>query len=252
MSENLETILLRYPQYEFTGGKNGIAMEDGTFQYPGIGKETMQKIIADLKEMGGMFVLAHPMQTGGIKAGSEAYFYADYTGIEVFYQNYTNEHSKKNYKLWTDLLAKGKRVWATAGCDRHNAPDALALTTVYAEEKTAKSILSHAASGDFVCGFAGIRMCVGDAKMGSSTDFNGKTLILSVGDYYKNFHRDDRSYRVDIISDQGVVASLYTKDASTHYFAFNADENAKFYRVEVHDEKRKESLIAIGQPIWND
>ncbi len=248
----LETILQKYPQYAFTGGKNGVAMEDGTFDYNSIGKDTMYEIIADLKAAGGMFVLAHPMQTGAIKAGPDSYFYGDYTGVEVFYKDSANEESKENYDLWTALLAKGRRVWATAGCDLHNLPDAKALTTVYAEEKTAKSILSHAAAGDFVCGFAGIRMCMGETKMGSSTDFDGKTLILSVGDYYKSVKRDDRTYRIDIISDQGVVASLYTEDSETHYFAFNADENAKFYRVEVHDEKRKNSLIAIGQPIWND
>ncbi len=247
----LEEILQTFPSYEFTGGKEGVAMEDGRFDYPSLGREKIQQIISILREKGGMFVHAHPKQS--YHSAPSNYWYADYTGLEVFYKDYSSKDSKENYELWCSLLSLGKRVWATAGCDRHRVPDAKALTTIYAESTLDDHLLSHASQGDFTCGFVGIRMAIGETKMGSSTDFNGKRLVLSVGDFYESFAREGRAYRVDIIDDKGVVASLKMSDFSTHYYALNASEEAAFYRVEVHDDMRKgATLIAIGQPIWND
>jgi len=156
--------------------------------------------------------------------------------------------------FWTDLLANGKRIWATTGCDRHNKPDAKALTTIYTEEKKVDYIISHYALGDFVCGFAGIRMCAGDAKMGSSTDFQGKRLAFSVGDFYESMAVKDHRYRVDVITDYGTIFSAPIRCDQTQYFSFDLDDHFKFCRVGVYDENRTgfSSLIAIGQPIWND
>jgi hypothetical protein len=251
--KDLEEILQKYDQfYEFNGGKDGVAMEDGTFNYRGIGKETMCSIIADLKAKGGMFVLAHPLQSGSKIGGVEDYWYCDYTGFEVFYQEYSNEYSKENYDMWVKMLAAGKRVWATAGCDRHRKPDAKALTTVYAQECRDDALLSPLSVGDFTCGFVGIRMSIGSTLMGSSTDFAGKRLVISVGDYHEFVAREGRRYRVDVITEKGVVASTYTDGLENCYFSMDADESSAFYRVEIHDESRKHPLIAIGQPIWND
>ena len=151
----------------------------------------------------------------------------------------------------TDLLALGKRVWATAGYDQHNLPTAKTLNVVYSEKKDAETYVSHLAQGDFVCGSVGIRMAIGDATMGGHTDFNGKRVVLSTGDFHSLSAVADHKYRVDVISDKGVVFSKeITLD--TAYIAFDADESASFYRVEVHDTSRSETLLAIGNPIWND
>ena len=247
----LEEILQAFPSFNFTGGKDGVAMEDGHFDYPALGKENVQKIIEMLREKGGMFVHAHPVQS--YTAAPSNYWYADYTGFEVFYMDYASQNSKENYDVWVSMLEIGKRVWATAGCDRHREPDAKALTTVYAEDTLDDNLLSHISKGDFTCGFVGIKMTIGDTKMGSSTDFAGKRLVFSVGDFYETFAREGRDYRIEVIDDKGSVASLKMSDLSTHYFAMDCDESAAFYRIEVYDDMRKTgSLIAIGQPIWND
>ena len=124
-----------------------------------------------------------------------------------------------------------------------------AITTIYAEEKSNKSYLKHLRVGDFVCGGVGIRMCMGDTLMGGKCDFTGKRLVVSVGDIHRSVLCDDHQYRVDIITDIGVVASAPVIPNETNFFAIDT-ESYKFYRAEVFDVTEK-LRIAIGNPIWN-
>jgi hypothetical protein len=56
-----------------------------------------------------------------------------------------------------------------------------------------------------------------------------------------------------IITDQGTVHQQMIDLSKTTYLAFDADENAAFYRVEIHNLMITEQpIIAIGNPIWND
>ncbi len=248
---DLVELLQAFPRYNFSGGKDGVAIEDGLFDYPRYTVSELRSIIEMVKEKGGFFAHVHPKQ----KMESDNpldYWFADYTGLEVFYIDYSNTDSRENYNLWCDLLAEGKRVWATAGCDRHRVPDAKALTTLYSVDTHDDNLISLLAEGDFTCGFAGIRMAIGETKMGAAADFQDQRLVFSVGDLYSSFLNPKHSYRVDLISDQGLVQSFPMDPEQMNYYAIDADENAAFYRVEVHDATRRASLIAIGQPIWND
>ncbi len=252
---DLLEILEEFPEYNYTGGKDGIAYNKGTFGYPAFTTARMQELIASVKEKGGLWVNVHPKQTMESNNPSH-YWFADYTGLEVFYtfnDGITGQDTKDNYKLWCQLLLRGKRIWATAGADSHNDATNSALTCIYAEKQKDDTYLSHLAKGDFVCGFAGIRIAIGDTKMGSSTNFNGKRVIVSVGDFHPVMFREGRIYTVKIYAGQEVVYKGTTDGTSTVTFAFDADENAPFYRVEVLDERRSsQPIIAIGQPIWND
>ena len=96
-------------------------------------------------------------------------------------------------------------------------------------------------------------MVIGDAKMGSSTDFNGKRAVVSVGAVHSAMYREGREYTVNIIADDQVVYTATYNGVDTVNFAFDCDEDVNFYRVEVLDAKRAtQPIIALGNPIWND
>lgn len=159
--------------------------------------------------------------------------------------------SKLNYRLWTDLLSLGTRVWATAGSDCHTAPNSNALTAIYAEEKTADSLFSHMRLGDFTPGFAGIRMSIGDTLMGGKTDsFAGKRVVFSVGRFHERILETRDKFQVVLFSDKGEVFREEIDHAKENYFALDADPAATFYRVEVQDMDGK--FIALGNPIWKN
>lgn len=238
--EPLEEILVAFPEYKF----------DGThFSYPGFTTARFQELIAMIQEKGGFFSNVHPKQT--MKSDDPLdYWFADRTGIEVFYQDMANEKTEANYKLWTDLLALGKKVYATAGGDGHRLPDFYALTTIFSEKQDAATYLNHVRAGDFVCGSVGIRMAIGDTTMGGECDFTGKKVIFSISDFHPYVFKENKTYRVDLINEKGVVYSQQIHANTPAYFAVDA-EDCDFYRVEVYDLARK-YRIALGNPIWNE
>jgi hypothetical protein len=254
-AETFLEILELFPEFKYTGGKNGIDITLGEFGYPKFTTARFNELITAIKDRGGMVVNVHPKQQHKSDDPLD-YYFQDYMGLEVFYTDGCDAHSQytiDNYNLWCDLLAMGKRVWATAGSDSHAAPLNTGLTTLYSAAQQDTSYLEKITKGDFVCGFAGIRMAIGETKMGGHTDFAGKKLVFSVGDVFHTYLAETRMYRVNVITDQGVVATSVIDGTKTTYFAIDADENAKFYRIEVLDEEiENQPIIAIGNPIWND
>lgn len=239
----LEALLDAFPEYKFTGGITG------RFVYPPFTTERFRELIAFVKEHGGFFVYPHPKQLM-VSDDPLDYWFADETGLEVFYGNMRNEHTAANYKLWTDLLARGKRVWATGGNDNHACAADTALTAVYAEEKTNASYISHMREGDVICGSAGIRMCVGDVKMGGCTPFEGKRLVVATGDFHRSVKNPEHSYRLNLINDKGCFFSAPISCEKQTYFALDADPAAAFCRAEIVDYNLN-LRIALGNPIWN-
>ena len=126
----LEGLLKEFPEYEFSGGI------EGHFIYPTFTRERFGMLIDAIKVRGGFFVHPHPKQVM-VSENPLDYWFRDETGIEVFYIDMDSQHTKANYPLWVSLLEAGKRVWACAGGDKHNRAGVGALTTIYAEERTA-------------------------------------------------------------------------------------------------------------------
>lgn len=240
--EQLENVLNQFKEFKFEGGK------DGHFIYPKFTTERFCELIKCVKENDGFFVHPHPKSLM-ISEDPNDYWFVDETGIEVFYNDYKNKDSENNYKLWTDLLSNGKRVWACAGGDGHCCASNLALTTIYAEEKTNESYLAHLTKGDFVCGFVGIRMCIGNTTMGGNCSFNNK-LIVCINDFHPSVLIKGHQYSVRIINENGMLFKRKLSVENPNYFTINV-EKSKFYRVEVYDETSK-IIIAIGNPIWNN
>lgn len=236
-------VLNSFEEFQFEGGS------EGHFKYPHFTRERFTEVINKIKEKGGMFVHAHPKQVMESENPLD-YWFVDYTGFEVFYYDLRHPHSITNYNLWTELLALDKKLWACSGGDGHECCANTALTTIYAEEKTNEAYLRHYTKGDFVCGSVGIKMCIGDTKMGSECDFTDKKLIVCVNDFHPSIVISDHKYKLVLIDDKGIVCKRKISLDKPNYFAFEVDKNAKFYRVEVFDESYK-LRIAIGNPIWN-
>lgn len=218
----------------------------------------IQAMIGEVQAAGGMFTIVHPKSDGyfGAATKPEDYYFADWTGLEVFYGagGYapTQDVNVKNYTLWTDLLAQGKKIWATAGSDQHAGASTNALTTIYSHSSSSTDIFSYMKAGNSTCGPVGIRMAVGDTVMGSETDFASKRLIFSVDDFHESVYKPGHTYLVKLISDQGVVYETGFDASLPFFYGMDADDSANFYRVEVYDVTADYNLpIAIGNPIWN-
>lgn len=241
---------------------------DGLFDYRAMSSTEFTQVIQEILDAGGYFVIPHPAQTAAEVApdGHEGpwvsenlldYYFCDGIGYEVFYHiseklEDRTEQTKANYGIWTGLLAMGKKVYCSAGSDVHNLPTDRGLSTVYSSQKLDTSYIEQLRKGNYTAGPVGVRMNIGETTMGGTGDFSGKRVVFSVGDFHENFLDTTHTYRVDLVSDTGVVFSQKFVPGETQYFAVDADENAKFYRVEVHDESLEYSLLALGNPIWND
>ena len=205
------------------------------------------ELVQTVKDNGGFFVHPHPTQC--MKAEDVLqYWFGNETGFEIFYMNLKNEDSKANYELWVKILEKGKRIWATAGQDGHNHPSVDALLTVYAQERLNESYLANIKTGDMTCGGVGIKMCVGDTKMGANTSFEGKTLVVSAQNFHKSMFNGHK-YKLVVLNEKGIVDEQEINPEEVVYFEYNA-ENCDFYRAEVIDVT-EDIRVAIGNPIWN-
>ena len=240
----LEAILAEFPEFEFTGGP------EGHFRYPSFTTERFGELMDAVKAKGGLFVLPHPKQI--MRSDDPAdFWFRDYTGIEAIYMALDSDATAADSPLWFDLLRMGRRVWACAGGDLHGQATDGALTTVYAEEKRNTALLSVLRTGDFTAGSAGVRMRMGDSLAGGHTDFAGKRLILSAGDFHGSVVKEGHAYRLDLLAGDEKVFSAPVDCGKPSYFALDADPSVPFYRAEVWDETENLRL-ALGNPVWND
>lgn len=238
-----EELLHAFPEYQFEGGA------EGHFVYPAFTRERFGELIDKVKALGGFFVHPHPKQRLTSDNPLD-YWFRDETGIEVIYVSADSPYTEVNYPLYLDLLAAGKRVWCCAGGDEHTCAHDKALTAIYAEEKKNVSYLSHLRVGDFVCGAVGIQMCVGDTVMGGKCKFEGQRLVVTVDKFHKSVKNPDHTFRLDLISDKGVVESHEFSCEQPFSIAIDAEDVA-FYRTEIFDVN-KNLRIAMGNPIWNE
>lgn len=247
----LEELLAEFEEYEFEGGI------EGHFRYPDFTPERFGELIDALKAKGGFFVHPHPTLMFS-SDNALHYWFRDETAIEVFYKSPASRYSDGGYKVWTELLERGKRIWAIAGGDGHAQCSDKALTTIYARERTNAAFLEHLREGDFTCGAVGIRMCIGNTRMGGMCSFSEASaadgghahLTVGIGDFHVSILDETHSWRLDILDDRGTVCSHPVTCSEPVYFSAEIDAGRRFYRVEVWDET-KNMRIAIGNPIWN-
>ena len=256
--ESYEKVLNAFPLiYAYnttTHTFHSYAGPDGT--YNAITRDQMIQIVQAVKDNGGLFVFDHPVDPGYCPTSGETldFWYVDDTAIEVFYGAYgpaeNYELMEQQYKLWKDLLAAGKRVWASAGSDTHRSPNHNALCTIYASEQSGKGYIERLRVGDFAPSPMGVRMVIGETTMGGQADFEGQKVIFSVGDFHESVLTKYKSFRVALCNDAGEVFSQEFSADETAYFSIDADENSKYYWVEIYDAA-SDLLIGLGNPIWN-
>ena len=256
--KGLEAVVSAFPEFNYrvwteedragTGGQ-------WHFDYPALTAERFSEVCAAVYENGGFVSLVHPKADGYIESENpaDAYFYEG-TAIEVFYTYHRSLGSwiiQKNYKLWTDMLKAGYKVYASAGNDEHNMPSDKAVSVIYSAERSADAWVKQMRNGTFVPGGVGIRSAVGETIMGGTTSFEGKRFVFSVGDFHSSTYNPDRTFRVNVLDQNGVVFSEEFSCTETAYFAIEANNDANYYYIEVYDVTGN-TLIALGNPIWNE
>ena len=244
--ERLENVLNAYPaQFQYLNDH---------FTYPKWTETEMAQLIAIVNENGGFFVHVHPLGDKYMLSDDPLdYVFADYTGFEVLCGYYGNMSAKDNqeaYDYWKQILAAGRKVYATSGSDSHRLSNTVSLSTIYSQAKDAKAYLEHIRAGDFTAGPAGIRMCMGDTKMGGETGFAGQRLVVSVGDFHSIEYDPTHTYRIDVYNEKGLVMSQEITGQDKTYVAMDADPACMFYRAEVYDVTA-DYIFALGNPIWN-
>ena len=262
--EGLEAVLKEF-QDDYDYG-----FEPGRFKTKFRGDhEKIGKMIQCIKDNGGLFVYVHHFLDGAYYDPTDRmnHWFTDKTGFEVYNQiaeSYGAEQNTNAYDGWVQLINTGKQLWATHGSDCHSClPWPRSISTLYASEKNAEGFFRELKAGNLTAGAVGIRMAVGDAVTGSVTSFEGKRVVLAVGDFhplivdppYDPDDPDDQqepthTFRVDVYDDTGLIFSRDLSTEEMNYFAFDADPSRKYYRATVYD-LYLDKIIAVGNPVFN-
>ena len=257
--ESMENMLNEFPElFSYdpeTGRFYGYGGVSDSVYLP-VSRNQMAEVIESVKRNGGLFVFDHPKDEGYCPTSEDIwdYWYANETGIEVFYGQYgraeDSQLTKLHYELWKDLLAEGMRVWATAGSDSHQRPNTNALTTIYSTEQTGSKFVEYLRVGDFTPAPMGIRMAVGDTLMGGKGSFEGQKVIFSVGDFHEVALENGDQFRAVLLDDTGEVFSQVFTAGETVFFSTEAQADKRFYRVEIYNVTTGD-MVGLGNPIWN-
>lgn len=210
-----------------------------------------------VRELGGFFVHVHPKFPNYVQSDNPLdYYFGDYMGLEIMITSSSNLDCNTPgniaaYQLWYELLAMGKKVYATYGNDNHRLPNINSLATVYTTEKSADEYVQRMREGDYNPGWVGIRMHIGDATMGGTTNFEGQRLVISAGDMFADKYDATHEYAIRLYDENGLLLENAIDPGQMNYFALDADPKVMFYRVEVYDYTIGQ-YVAVGNPIWNE
>ena len=237
---------------EATDGWSGLT-------YKASGSLSLEQVrsLADLVyELGGFFVHVHPKYEGYIDSADPMdYYCGEYTGIEIMcatssYSDSREGWNQETYDLWVDLLELGKKVYATYGNDDHKLPTTTSLTAIYTATKDADEYMEYTRNGDFTPGWVGVRMQVGDALMGGTTNFAGQRLVIAAGEMFAGKYNATHKYTIQLYDDGGLLLESELDPSQMNYYAMDADPEAKFYRIVIWDATIG-AHVAVGNPIWN-
>ena len=245
--EGLESVLYQFPdKYKY---------QNDFFTYPWFTKPEFMEVVKFIQQNGGFFTHVHPLSDSClISTNPEDYWFGDGMGFEVLCGYYGNMNAMNNQEAryyWDKLLNLGKRVFATAGSDSHRLSNTVSLSTFYCDEHHADEIVKTARVGNFTAGPVGIRTCIGEKVTGSLASFEDQRFVVAIGDFHSIEHDLKHTYRIDVYTDAGLVASQELEDTSeTRYFAMDVDPASLYYRVELYDVT-EDYIFAVGNPIWN-
>ena len=229
--------------------------ENDHFTYPWFMKPEFMEVVKFVQEIGGFYTHVHPLGDSYIiSTNPEDYWFGDGMGFEVFCGYYGNMSAINNQEAryyWVKLLDMGKRVFATSGSDSHRLSKTVSASTFYCSAHDASEVIKTARVGNFTAGPVGIRSCIGDKVTGSLASFENQRMVVAIGDFHSKEHDPGHTYRIDVYTDAGLVASQELEDTNdTRYFAMDVDPASRYYRVELYDVT-EDYIFAVGNPIWN-
>jgi len=246
--ESLELVLNQFPdKYQYV---------DDHFKYPQFKKAEFMEVVKFVQANGGFYTHVHPLgDSYVVSTNPEDYWFGDGMGFEVFCGYYGNMDAIDNQEAryyWVKMLDMGKRVFATSGSDSHRLSKTHSLSTFYCDEHHSSEIVKTARTGNFTAGPVGIRSCIGDKMTGSLASFEGQQrLVVAINDFHSREHDPSHTYRIDVYTDAGLVASQELEDTNeAKYFAMDVDPASRYYRVELFDVT-EDYIFAVGNPIWN-
>lgn len=267
--EAFEEVLLKWNEHFRLWKENGYSGYRFNSPYGSYGFTTAEfsQLRQDIYDAGGLLVLVHPKQIGYLLSDNPLdYYFGEPCGMEICTGlkmsngdggNMCAPSNEKAYQLWVDLLELDKKIFATAGSDTHSLPNASGLNAVYTAQDDRADYMAALRSGNTAPGWVGIRMSIGDTAMGGTTGFAGKRLQFSVGDMYRGdqaekepVYNANHVYRVELYDDGGLLMEAEVDPTQMNYFAIDADETAKFYRVVVWDDTAA-TRVGVSNPIWN-
>ncbi|MBR7181839.1 MAG: hypothetical protein IKD28_03540 [Clostridia bacterium] len=242
----LAMTLLNFPEFfQFKGDEL-----TGFFQYNGTTKDKLIEIAEYIRSIGGIFVHAHPKVLLCSHDPLDFYF-GEHTYIEVIYHGYTSHGTVRGHKLWCDLLAMGKRVYASGGSDTHNAVSDMPYGVCYTKEKLGRAYFDKMHEADFAVGGAGMQMCIDGHPMGSEIEYKeGMKLTLRTGDMFRKLLKENTAYELRIFTDKGLAYSSMYNGKETQEIELAVEKRA-FYRAEIYDLTNG-YWVAVGNPIWLD
>lgn len=239
----LAMVLANFPEFEFRGDEL-----NGQFTYPKFTKERFYELTAYVQSIGGMMVHPHPKDLLASHDPIDFYF-GEHTYIETLYASYGSHCSFRNYKLWTDLLALGKHVYAAGGSDTHGDVSRIPFGVFYTKERLGRAFFDQMHKGDFAVGGVGLKMCVDGHPMGAEIPYrDGMTLTLRMDDFSKNVYKEDHVYELRVITDEGVAYASHFMGDGAQAVSLRV-EKRKFYRAEVFD-LTSGYFVTVGNPIW--
>ncbi len=239
----LAMVLANFPTFEFKGDEL-----TGSFSYARFTKAEMEELFNYVKSIGGIMVHPHP-KTMMSSYNPLDYYFGEGMFLETLYEAYDSNASFRNYNLWVELLAMGKKVYTSAGSDTHQAPQNACVSTFYTRKRSGRAFFDQMKTGDFAVGAFGMQMAIDDTPMGGETAFKeGQTLHLRVADGFTHALKDNTAYELRVYTDQGLAYKSTFNGKCPQALALQV-QNRKFYRAEVYDLTHN-YRIAIGNPIW--
>ena len=239
--KGLADVLRDFPQFKFTGGK------DGTYIYPNHSPEMLQLLGEYVYEHGGLLSHAHPKQLM-VSDDPLDYYFGDKVAIETIHGSAASYATELNHKLWVDLLNRGKRVRTHGSSDSHGPVSNRGLTTVYSKKRFSTNIFKLVRAGDCTAGAVGIRMCIGKTPMGGVVDYEkGQTLSVKVGDFHRDHRPADTVYSLRIYTNRGLA--WYKEFTGEDMAVALPVQRRRYYRVEVWNESDGH-VVALSNPIW--
>jgi len=241
----LAMVLANFPEFQFHGDEL-----TGSFRYFHAPKSRYIELFDYVKSIGGIVVHAHP-KSMLVSSDPLDYYYGEHTYIETIYDTVYSAATRNNYKLWCDLLAMGKHVYASGGSDSHSDTKNTALSAFYTTEKNGLAFFNQMHTGDFNIGSMGIKMCIGEHSMGSEIAYEeGMKLSIRICDYFDRHFKDNTVYTLRVFTDEGLAFESDFNGKEAQELQLEV-KNRKFYRADVYD-KTNECVVAISNPIWLD